>query len=186
MTDRDKFEAEKLKTEKIKTEREFYFKVNSVRYDFTKQRYTIIMQILVVAFGFMPFVLDKLNIFSILKVIAEQPLHYLFFVILFCGSALFCMILTIITLYSVIKYLQKYEQYLDYVVEVVDCNAKALQNNQIEADMGEQQRYEIKAEEVDKECKKMDENILTELVLIFSLMACCVVCGIILNIYIPH
>ncbi|WP_257570946.1 hypothetical protein [Helicobacter pylori] len=40
MTDTDK---EKIKTEKIKTERESYFKVNSVRYDFTKQRYTAIM-----------------------------------------------------------------------------------------------------------------------------------------------
>ncbi|MFB1341711.1 hypothetical protein ACLGEB_03010 [Helicobacter pylori] len=70
MTDTDK--------EKIKTEREFYFRVNSVRYDFTKQRYTIIMQILVVAFGFMPFVLDKLNIVPILKAIAEQPFNYLY------------------------------------------------------------------------------------------------------------
>ncbi|MFA4807475.1 hypothetical protein [Helicobacter pylori] len=172
--------------EKIKTEREFYFKINSVRYDFTKQRYTAIMQILVVAFGFMPFVLDKLNIVPILKAIAEQPCYYLLFVILFCGSALACMILTIFTLYSVIKYLQKYEQYLDYVVEVADCNVKALQNNQIEADMVEQQRYEIKAEEVYKECEKIDENLLTELVLIFSLMVCCVIFGIILNVYIPH
>ncbi|MCQ2872199.1 hypothetical protein ACQJ5S_07570 [Helicobacter pylori] len=179
-------DEEKIKTEQIKTEREFYFKINSVRYDFTKQRYTAIMQILVVAFGFMPFVLDKLNIVSILKVAAEQSCFYLFFVILFCLSALAYMILTIFTLYSVIKYLQKYEQYLDYVVEVADCNVKALQNNQIEADMGEQQRYEIKAEEVYKECEKIDENLLTELVLIFSLMVCCVIFGIILNIYIPH
>ncbi len=80
----------------------------------------------------------------------------------------------------------KYEQYLDYVVEVADCNVKALQNNQIEADMVEQQRYEIKAEEVYKECEKIDENLLAELVLIFSLMVCCVIFGIILNVYIPH
>ncbi len=64
MTDTDK---EKIKTEKIKTERESYFKVNSVRYDFTKQRYTIIMQILVAALGLIPFAIDKLNILCILK-----------------------------------------------------------------------------------------------------------------------
>ncbi len=52
--------------------------------------------------------------------------------------------------------------------------------------MREQQRYEIKAEEVYKECEKIDENLLTELVLIFSLMVCCVIFGIILDIYIPH
>ncbi|WP_243878287.1 hypothetical protein [Helicobacter pylori] len=71
-------------------------------------------------------------------------------------------------------------------MEVADCNVKALQNNQIEADMVEQQRYEIKAEEVYKECEKIDENLLAELVLIFSLMVCCVIFGIILNVYIPH
>ncbi len=123
MTDTDK---EKIKTEKIKTERESYFKVNSVRYDFTKQRYTAIMQILVVAFGFMPFVLDKLNIVPILKAIAERPFYYLFFVILFCGFALACMFLTIITLYSVIKFLNKYEHYLDCIAEIIDCNVKEL------------------------------------------------------------
>ncbi|WRE28842.1 hypothetical protein KVE92_06810 [Helicobacter pylori] len=180
MTDTDK---EKIKTEKIKTEKESYFKVNSVRYDFTKQRYTIIMQILVVAFGFMPFVLDKLNIVPILKAIAEQPCYYLFFVILFCGSALVCMILTIITLYSVIKFLKIYEHYLDYIAEIIDCNVRALQNENTEE---EKERYETRAEEVCKKCEKIDGNLLTKLVWIFSLMAFCVVCGIILNIYIPY
>ncbi len=180
MTDTDK---EKIKTEKIKTEKEFYFKVNSVRYDFTKQRYTAIMQILVVAFGFMPFVLDKLNIVPILKAIAEQPCYYLFFVILFCGSALACMILTIMTLYSVIKFLNKYEHYLDCIAEIIDCNVRELQNENTEE---EKERYGTRAEEMLKKCEKIDGNLLTKLVWIFSLMACCVVCGIILNIYIPH
>ncbi|GAA6959964.1 hypothetical protein AOD77_0204590 [Helicobacter pylori] len=180
MTDTDK---EKIKTEKIKTEKESYFKVNSVRYDFTKQKYTAIMQILVVAFGFMPFVLDKLNIVPILKAIAEQPFHYLFFVILFCVSALVCMILTITTLYSVIKFLKRYEHYLDCIADIIDCNVKELQNENTEE---EKESYEIRAKEVDKECEKIDGNLLTKLVWIFSLMACCVVCGIILNIYIPH
>ncbi len=180
MTDTDK---EKIKTEKIKTERESYFKVNSVRYDFTKQRYTAIMQILVVAFGFMPFVLDKLNIVHILKAIAEQPFCYLFFVILFCISALACMILIIITLYSVIKFLNKYEHYLDYIAEIIDCNVRALQNENTKE---EKEGYETRAKEVGKECEKIDGNLLAKLVWIFSLMACCVVCGIILNIYIPH
>ncbi|MGT0063224.1 hypothetical protein [Helicobacter pylori] len=180
MTDADK---EKIKTEKIKTEKESYFKVNSVRYDFTKQRYTAIMQILVVAFGFMPFVLDKLNIVPILKAIAEQPCYYLFFVILFCGSALACMFLTIITLYSVIKFLNKYEHYLDCIAEIIDCNVRELQNENTEE---EKERYGTRAEEMLKKCEKIDGNLLTKLVWIFSLMACCVVCGIILNIYIPH
>ncbi len=180
MTDTDK---EKIKTEEIKTEREFYFKVNSVRYDFTKQKYTAIMQILVVAFGFMPFVLDKLNIVPILKAIAEQPCHYLFFVILFCGSALVCMILTIMTFYSVINYLQEYEQYLDCIVDIIDCNVREFQNENTEE---EKERCETKAEEVRKEYEEIDGSLLTKLVWIFSLMACCVICGIILNIYIPH
>ncbi len=124
--DKEKIKTEEIKTEKesyfteeIKTEKESYFKVNSVRYDFTKQKYTAIMQILVIAFGFMPFVLDKLNIVPILKAIAEQPFHYLFFVILFCISALACMILTIMTLYSVIKFLNKYEHYLDCIADII-------------------------------------------------------------------
>ncbi|WQT66591.1 hypothetical protein E5D99_06360 [Helicobacter pylori] len=180
MTDTDK---EKIKTEEIKTEKESYFKVNSVRYDFTKQRYTIIMQILVVAFGFMPFVLDKLNIVPILKAIAEQPCYYLFFVILFCGSALVCMILTIITFYSVIKFLKRYEHYLDCIADIIDCNVRALQNENAEE---EKEGYETRAKEVLKECEKIDGNLLAKLVWIFSLMTCCVVCGIILNVYIPH
>ncbi len=182
MTDREKIE-EKIKTEEIKIEREFYFKVNSVRYDFTKQKYTAIMQILVVAFGFMPFVLDKLNIVPILKAIAEQPYHYLFFVILFCGSAFVCMILTIIALYSVIKFLKRYEHYLDCIADIIDCKVRELQNENTEE---EKEGYETRAEEVFKECEKIDGNLLAKLVWIFSLMACCVVCGIILNIYIPH
>ncbi|MFP6145017.1 hypothetical protein ACLGAL_05610 [Helicobacter pylori] len=182
MTDTDK---EKIKTEEIKTEREFYFRVNSVRYDFTKQRYTIIMQILVVAFGFMPFVLDKLNIVPILKAIAEQPFNYLylFFVILFCGPALACMILIINTLHSVIKFLKKYEDYLDCIADIIDCNVKVLQNENTEE---EKEGYETRAKEVLKKCEKIDGKLLTKLVWIFSLMACCVVCGIILNVYIPH
>ncbi|WP_441749117.1 hypothetical protein [Helicobacter pylori] len=180
MTDTDK---EKIKTEKIKTEKESYFKVNSVRYDFTKQRYIIIMQILVVAFGFMPFVLDKLNIVPILKAIAEQPFHYLIFVILFCVSALACMILTIITLHSVIKFLKEYEDYLDCIADIIDCNVKVLQNENTEE---QKEGYETRAEEVLKKCEKIDGKLLTKLVWIFSLMACCVVCGIILNVYIPH
>ncbi|WP_187859744.1 DMT family transporter [Helicobacter pylori] len=67
MTDREKFEAEKIKTEKIKTEREFYFKINAMRYDFAKQRYIALMPILVAAFGFIAFAIDKLNILHILK-----------------------------------------------------------------------------------------------------------------------
>ncbi len=70
MTDTDK---EKIKTEKIKTEKESYFKVNSVRYDFTKQRYTAIMQILVVAFGLIAFAIDRLNIMPVLKTSAMTP-----------------------------------------------------------------------------------------------------------------
>ncbi|WQW53586.1 hypothetical protein KVJ79_06515 [Helicobacter pylori] len=177
-------DEEKVKTEQIKTEREFYFKINSVRYDFTKQRYTTLIQVLVVALGFMPFVLDKLNVVSILK--AEQSYHCPFFVILFlfCGSTLVCMFLTIHTLYLVIKYLQKYEQYLDYVVEGVDCNVRALQNS-VDTNIDKQQeQYNIKAEEEYKECREIDENLLTKLVWIFSLMVCCVIFGIILNVYI--
>ncbi|TPH46935.1 hypothetical protein FIM73_05235 [Helicobacter pylori] len=183
MTDREKFEAEKLEIEKIKIDTESYFKVNSVRYDFTKQKYTIIMQILVVAFGFMPFVLDKLNIVPILKAIAEQPWHYLFFVILFCGSALACMILTIITFYSVIKFLKRYECYLDCIVEIIDCNVRELKNENTEE---EKEKYETRAKEVFEECEKIEGSLLKKLVSIFSLMASCVVCGIILNVYIPH
>ncbi len=59
MTDTDK--------EKIKTEREFYFKINAMRYDFAKQRYIALMPILVAAFGFIAFAIDKLNILHILK-----------------------------------------------------------------------------------------------------------------------
>ncbi|WQS13154.1 hypothetical protein KVC03_01025 [Helicobacter pylori] len=67
MTDREKFEAEKLKTEKIKIEREFYFKINTMRYDFAKQRYIAVVSILVAALGFIAFAIDKLNILHILK-----------------------------------------------------------------------------------------------------------------------
>ncbi|WQS34180.1 hypothetical protein KVF10_06465 [Helicobacter pylori] len=62
MTDREKFEAEKIKTEK-----ESYFKINAMRYDFAKQRYIALMPILVAALGFIPFAIDKLNILCILK-----------------------------------------------------------------------------------------------------------------------
>ncbi len=73
MTDREKFEAEKLKIEKIKTEREFYFKINTMRYDFAKQRYIAVVPILVAALGFIAFAIDKLNILPVLKTSAMTP-----------------------------------------------------------------------------------------------------------------
>ncbi len=73
MTDREKFEAEKLKIEKIKTEREFYFKINTMRYDFAKQRYIAVVPILVAALGFIAFAIDKLNILPVLKTSAMIP-----------------------------------------------------------------------------------------------------------------
>ncbi|WQS94758.1 CD20-like domain-containing protein [Helicobacter pylori] len=64
MTDTDK---EKIKTEEIKTEKESHFKINAMRYDFAKQRYIALMQILVVSFGLIAFAIDRLNILCILK-----------------------------------------------------------------------------------------------------------------------
>ncbi|WP_033589722.1 hypothetical protein [Helicobacter pylori] len=66
-------DEEKIKTEQIKTEREFYFKINSVRYDFTKQRCTTLIQVLVVAFGFTPFVIDKMNIMPNCENFCNEP-----------------------------------------------------------------------------------------------------------------
>ncbi|WQS05061.1 hypothetical protein KVD72_00845 [Helicobacter pylori] len=74
MTAREKFEAEKkIKTEEIKTEREFYFKINTMRYDFAKQRYIAVVPILVAALGFIAFAIDKLNILPVLKTSAMTP-----------------------------------------------------------------------------------------------------------------
>ncbi len=70
MTDTDK---EKIKTEKIKTERESYFKVNTMHYDFAKQRYIALMPILVAAFGLIAFAIDRLNIMPVLKTSAMTP-----------------------------------------------------------------------------------------------------------------
>ncbi|WP_237003303.1 hypothetical protein [Helicobacter pylori] len=65
MTDTDK--------EKIKTEKESYFKINTMRYDFAKQRYIAVVPILVAALGFIAFAIDKLNILPVLKTSAMIP-----------------------------------------------------------------------------------------------------------------
>ncbi|WP_187848065.1 hypothetical protein [Helicobacter pylori] len=84
MTDREKFEAEKIKTEK-----ESYFKINAMRYDFAKQRYIALMPILVAALGLIPFAIDKLNVVCILKTLSSEKLSFSIIIALLITASFF-------------------------------------------------------------------------------------------------
>ncbi|WQS00484.1 hypothetical protein KVE62_06205 [Helicobacter pylori] len=168
MTDREKFEAEKLKTEKIKTEREFYFKINTMRYDFAKQRYIALMPILVAALGLIPFAIDRLNILPILKtfiVFLKHDFYYPSLGELLVGAIipfffLFYVVFVCLALHTTYSCLLDLEKYLERQAETKDCEIRKLQSNT------DKEREEIeKIEEIEKkrqECendeKKAREN----------------------------
>ncbi|PUD86796.1 hypothetical protein C2R46_04490 [Helicobacter pylori] len=129
-------DEEKIK-EKIKICKETYFKLNDTRYEFTKQRYTAIMQILVIAFGFMPFVLDKLEVVSAFRIVLDFFINnssYEFNVFRVTASIFIVFILAYVCLiiyaiHSVIKYLQDYELFFDKLSEMNNCDMQLLNGN---------------------------------------------------------
>ncbi len=188
MTDREKIE------EKIKICKETYFKLNDTRYEFTKQRYTAIMQILVAAFGFMPFVLDKLEVVSAFKIalalfinnsscefsmIRMVAFIFIIFILLY-------VYLIIYTIHSVIEYLQDYELFLDKLSEMTNCDMRLLNGN-FDGENVEQEKKLLdfqsqcrnEASNVRIRCESMNNSIPKKVTWIFVLMACCFLCGII-------
>ncbi|WQX96704.1 hypothetical protein KVM89_06170 [Helicobacter pylori] len=128
MTDTDK--------EKIKTEREFYFKIKAMRYDFAKQRYIALMPILVVALGLIPFAIDRLNIVPILKtfIILKYDFYYLSWGELLVEAIItsfFCLYVVSVFLALCITYscLLYFEKYLERQSETKDCDIRLLQSN---------------------------------------------------------
>ncbi len=186
-------DEEKIK-EKIKICKETYFKLNDTRYEFTKQRYTAIMQILVIAFGFMPFVLDKLEVVSAFRIVLDFFINnssYEFNVFRVTVSIFIVFILVYIyfiiyTIHSVIKYLQDYELFFDKLSEMSNRDMQLLNGNFD----GENAEQEKKLLELQSQCRNeassvriryesRNDNIPKKVTLIFVLMACCFLCGII-------
>ncbi|WQS08195.1 hypothetical protein KVE43_00865 [Helicobacter pylori] len=168
MTDREKFEAEKLKTEKIKIEREFYFKINTMRYDFAKQRYIALMPILVAAFGFIAFAIDKLNILHILKTSMNPYFGGLVAMIVVFGfvcvelvavvmiASLFCLyaVFTCLALHTTYSCLLDLEKYLERQAETKDCDIRLLESNTDK----ERKEREKTRQECENNEKKAREN----------------------------
>ncbi|WRC03103.1 hypothetical protein KVC56_06325 [Helicobacter pylori] len=189
-------DEEKVK-EKIKICKETYFKLNDTRYEFTKQRYTAIMQILVIAFGFMPFVLDKLEVVSAFRIVLDFFINnssYEFNVFRVTASIFIVFILAYVCLiiyaiHSVIKYLQDYELFFDKLSEMNNCDMQLLNGN-FDGENAEQEKQERKLLEsqsqyrneacsVRTRCESRNNSIPKIVTLIFVLMACCFLCGII-------
>ncbi|XNZ29006.1 hypothetical protein ACKRAR_07470 [Helicobacter pylori] len=123
--------------EKIKTEREFYFKIKAMRYDFAKQRYIALMPILVVVLGLIPFAIDRLNIVPILKtfiMFLKYGFYYLSLGELLVEAIIasfFCLYVVFVFLALCITYscLLDLEKYLERQAETKDCDIRLLQSN---------------------------------------------------------
>lgn len=160
-------DEEKIKTEQIKTEREFYFKIKAMRYDFTKQRCTTLIQVLVVAFGFTPFVIDKMNIMPILKTFVTNPFGCLrlvpwnYEVLVFMVS--FCLVIYVVsvicTLFSAYNCLIMHEVYFDNQAKTIEYDIRILQSNtdaERESIKKEKQEHEIQTK---RPCKNYEKAV---------------------------
>ncbi|WQR68834.1 hypothetical protein KVD13_06100 [Helicobacter pylori] len=168
-------DEEKIKTEQIKTEREFYFKINSVRYDFTKQRCTTLIQVLVVAFGFTPFAIDKMDIMPILKTFVTNSSDCLrlvpwnYEVSVFMVS--FCLVIyafsVICALMSAYNCLIMHEVYFDNQAKTIEYDIRILQSDtdaEREGIKKEKQEHEIQTKRPRKNYEKAVRGPLASLV----------------------
>ncbi|WQW55036.1 hypothetical protein KVM78_06710 [Helicobacter pylori] len=134
----------KLKQNKLKQKENFILKINSVRYDFTKQRCTTLIQVLVVAFGFTPFAIDKMNIMPIVKTFVTNPIDCLrlvpwnYEVSVFMVS--FCLVIyafsVICALFSAYNCLIMHEVYFDNQAKTIEydiriCKAIRMQKERV-------------------------------------------------------
>ncbi|MGL2576665.1 hypothetical protein KVJ73_06075 [Helicobacter pylori] len=185
-------DEEKIKTEQIKTEREFYFKINSVRYDFTKQRCTTLIQVLVVVFGFTPFVIDKMNIMPILKTFVTNPIDcfrlvpWNYEVSVFMVS--FCLVIyvfsVICALFSAYYCLIIHEVYFDNQAKTIEYDIRILQSNtdrEREGIKKEKQEHEIQTKRPRKNYEKAVRGPLASLVYIIISAMLCVECSMFYN-----
>ncbi|WRG18462.1 hypothetical protein FOG22_00585 [Helicobacter pylori] len=190
MTDADK---EKIKTEKIKTEREFYFKINTMRYDFAKQRYIALMPILMVVFGLIPFAIDKLNIVLILKtfiVFLKYDFYYSSLGELLVGAIiasffLLYVVFAFFALHATYGCLLDLEKYLECQAETKDCDIKMLQSNT------DREREDI--EKKKRECENNEKKVFEDyeegkgklsycLLMVMISVMLCIVFSVIYNI----
>ncbi len=190
MTDADK---EKIKTEEIKTEKESYFKVNAMRYDFAKQRYIALMQILVAALGLIPFAIDRLNIVPVLKtfiMFLKYDFYYSSLGELLVGaiiafSFLLYVAFAFLALLTTYSCLLNLEKYFECQAETKDCEIRKLQSNTDR----EREDIETKRQECENNEKKARENYeegkgklsYCLLVTMISVMVC-VLCSVIYKI----
>lgn len=181
-------DEEKIKTEQIKTEREFYFKINSVRYDFTKQRCTTLIQVLVVAFGFTPFAIDKMNIMPIVKTFVTNPIDCLrlvpwnYEVSVFMVS--FCLVVyvfsVICALFSAYNCLIMHEVYFDNQAKTIEYDIRILQSDtdaEREGIKKEKQEHEIQTKRPCKNYEKAVRGPLASLVWVILSAILCVECS---------
>lgn len=181
-------DEEKIKTEQIKTEREFYFKINSVRYDFTKQRCTTLIQVLVVAFGFTPFAIDKMDIMPILKTFVTNSSDCLrlvpwnYEVSVFMVS--FCLVIyafsVICALMSAYNCLIMHEVYFDNQAKTIEYDIRILQSDtdaEREGIKKEKQEHEIQTKRPCKNYEKAVRGPLASLACIIASAILCIECS---------